>query len=107
MRVIGLTLLDPWITPQLKAIWNDQGLVIFPASTQHREAGVDRIRYDDDGRGNALAVMLTPERFEVRGHPHFTPERVKNMWWKLRDLPEAAQLRNCQLIYQGIPLFSK
>lgn len=99
MRLIGQEQINT-ATGRLKAVWNENGLIIFPVSLQHHQAGTDGIRYAESG-GNALAVLFDRESFEVRGHPDFSDERVRNLWRALQGQPGLERISSCRLIYQG------
>jgi hypothetical protein len=86
---------------QHKALLNDAGIVIFPASTQHATVKAHGISYEDDYRGNALAAVFDAHKFEIRWHRDFSADRVKQLIAELHKLPELAVLRGLSVTYQG------
>lgn len=80
---------------------NDAGVVLFPHSTEHRDATQPGIKYADESRGNALAAMVTPCRIEFRFHRDFSDERVKELARRLLALPELAFARSFVVTYQA------
>ena len=86
---------------QLKALLNETGVVIFPASIQHATIKLPGISYEDDYKGNALAVIFDGQKFEIRGHRDFTEARVKLLVKDLRKHPELGALRAQSVNYQG------
>ena len=86
---------------RLKALLNETGIVIFPASTQHAAIKFRGISYEDDYKGNALAVIFDGQKFEIRGHRDFTEDRVRLLVKTLRNLPELSSLTHQLVTYQG------
>jgi len=86
---------------QHKAVLNESGIVIFPASTQHATVKVQGISYEDDYKGNALAVIFDGQRFEIRWHRDFSADRVKQLVAGLHKLPKLAALKGLLVTYQG------
>lgn len=54
--------------PDIKAIFNNVGILLFPSSNQHREQKAIGLSYEDDSRGNALAAIIRLNAIEVRRH---------------------------------------
>lgn len=105
MQIIGATHLDAALKAkpfcQHKAVFNETGILIFPASAQHATMKADGISYEDDYQGNALAAVFDAHKFEIRWHREFSNERVGILLKKLRENPELSFL-NAQLVtYQG------
>jgi hypothetical protein len=86
---------------QQKALLNEAGIVIFPASTQHATVKVQGISYEDNYRGNALAAVFDANKFEIRWHRDFSADRVKQLVVDLRKLPQLAALTGLTITYQG------
>jgi len=89
---------------QHKAVLNEVGIVIFPASTQHATVKVPGISYEDDYRGNALAVIFDGQKFEIRWHRDFGSDRVKLLVAELLKHSELAVLKRLAVTYQGKPI---
>ena len=89
---------------QLKALLNETGIVIFPASIQHATIKLPGISYEDDYKGNALAVIFDGQKFEIRWHRDFTEARVKLLVKDLRKHPELGALKEQLVTYQGKPI---
>ena len=86
---------------QLKALLNETGIVIFPASIQHATIKLPGISYEDDYKGNALAVIFNGQKLEIRWHRDFTEARVKLLVKDLRKHPELGALKDLSVTYQG------
>jgi len=86
---------------QLKALLNETGIVVFPASIQHAAIKLHGISYEDDYKGNALAVIFDGQKLEIRWHRDFTEARVKLLVNDLRKLPELRALKELSVSYQG------
>src|ERR1022692_4554577 len=89
---------------QLKALLNENGIVIFPTSLQHATIKLHGISYEDDYKGNALAVIFDGQKFEIRWHPDFTETRVKLLLKDLWKHPELGALKELSVTYQGKPI---
>ena len=86
---------------QHKALLNESGMVIFPTSIQHATVKVPGICYEDDYKGNALAVIFDGQKFEIRWHRDFSTDQVKQMVVGLLKLPQLAALKGLSVNYQG------
>ncbi len=89
---------------QFKLLANEAGIVFFPRTTEHRDAGQPGIRYADDSQGNALAAMVSPGSIDFRFHRDFTEQRVVNLMVSLLRLPELEFARTFTITYQASPL---
>lgn len=86
---------------QFKAIFNEKGIIFFPANGLHREQKAQGISYEDGSAGNALAVVISPGRIEIRHHPRFTAERVRGIVHELLRDEKLERLRGFVVTYQG------
>ena len=84
-----------------KLLANDTGVVLFPHTTEHRDATQPGIKYADDSRGNALAAMVKPGRIEFRFHRGFSDERVKKLSERILALPELQFALAATITYQA------
>lgn len=84
-----------------KLLANDNGVVFFPHTTEHRDAMRPGIKYADDSCGNALAAMVKPGRIEFRFHQGFSDERVRQLSRRILVLPELKFAENATVTYQG------
>jgi len=84
-----------------KMLANDSGILLFPHTTEHRDATQPGIKYADDSSGNALAAMVKPGRIEFRYHRQFTDERVKQLAERILTLPELAFAHSFAVTYQA------
>ena len=84
-----------------KLLANDAGVVLFPHTTEHRDATQPGIKYADDSRGNALAAMVKPGRIEFRFHYGFSDERVKTLAERMLALPELQFASGATITYQA------
>ena len=67
------------ILASAKLVFNAQGVIVFPASEQHRDQKAHGISYEDDYAGNALAALLSNQHVEVRFHRNFSDAQVLNI----------------------------
>lgn len=84
-----------------KMLANEVGVVLFPCTTEHRDATQPGIKYDDDSLGNALAAIVKPGRVEFRFHRQFSDERVRRLALRLLELPELEFARSFVVTYQA------
>lgn len=89
-----------------KLLANDNGVVLFPYTTEHRDATRPGIKYEDESKGNALAAMVKPGRIEFRFHRGFSDERVKQLAVRIRALPELGFAESSTVTYQGRTLLA-
>jgi hypothetical protein len=90
-----------------KLIANDVGVVLFPHTTEHRDATQPGIKYAEDSVGNALAAMVKPGVIEFRFHRQFSDDRVQQLAKRILDLPELEFARSFIVTYQARPCFSR
>ncbi len=64
---------------QFKAVFNEKGIIFGTTRVEHKTLRCDGIFYDDEGAGNAVAVIFDGFKFEIRLHPGFSPERVNSI----------------------------
>lgn len=86
---------------QHKALLNETGIVIFPASIQHATIKMHGFSYEDDYKGNALAVIFDGQKFEIRWHRDFSEAKVKLLVMELWKHPELEALKEHPVTYQG------
>src|SRR5580658_9676782 len=84
---------------QYKALMNETGIVIFPASIQHVTIKTHGLSYEDDYKGNALAVIFDGRKFEIRWHREFSEARVKSLVGELLKQPEMPALKEHSVTY--------
>ena len=84
-----------------KMVVNDAGAIFFPSHLEHREQKRDRISYEDNYAGNALAAMFAPGRIEIRYHRNFADARVARLVGKLLSEPILTFMRDWHVTYQG------
>ncbi|MEP3482407.1 MAG: hypothetical protein ABJZ55_24410 [Fuerstiella sp.] len=84
-----------------KLLANDTGVVLFPQTTEHRDATQSGIKYADDSRGNALAAMVKPGRIEFRFHRGFSDDRVRQLAHRMLALPELQFAIGATITYQA------
>jgi hypothetical protein len=100
MRIVGAELLKER-KGSLKFIMNDSGIVLFPATQQHRDVKLSGLSYEDDYRGNAVAGLISENRVEIRFHSAFSDERIRCLWSRFVRIPAIASAQLGQLHYQG------
>lgn len=88
----------------IKAVFNVNGIIFFPVTQEHRSQSGPSISYEDNYKGNALAVMVTAAGFDMRYHQDFTDAQVAALVQSLLQNPELHQLRACAFTYQGRPI---
>ena len=99
MRAIGVQLLEN--TKNLKFVLNENGILFFPTSQQHRDSKIDGLSYEDDYRGNAVAGLITFQHVEIRFHSAFSDDRIRNLWLRVLGISEVAKAELGPLYYQG------
>ncbi|MCS6243877.1 MAG: hypothetical protein H2172_08495 [Opitutus sp.] len=89
--------------PRCKFLLNEEGVVFFPESQQHRSIKVPGLSYEDDYRGNAVAGLLIGDQVEIRFHSAFSDQRISLLWAQVAATVTAAgiNLGPPSLKYQG------
>lgn len=100
MCIVGAELLEER-RGSLKFIMNDSGIVLFPATQQHRDVKSGGLSYEDDYRGNAIAGLITEDRVEIRFHRALSDERIRDLWSPVMRIPEIASAKLGRLYHQG------
>lgn len=85
----------------VKFIMNDEAIMFFPATRQHRDIKAHGLSYEDEHRGNALAGLVTETRVEIRFHGAYSDERIRGIWTRVLATPEVADAGLGPLYYQG------
>jgi len=75
---------------QFKAVFNEKGIIFGTTRIEHKTLRCDGIFYEDEGAGNAVAVIFDGFKFEIRLHPVFSPERVNSI---LKNFDQEARLK--------------
>lgn len=104
MNVYGVESIRPLLDGEgylFKLLANDRGVILFPRSTEHRDATQPGIRYADNSKGNALAAMVKPGRIEFRYHQEFTDEQVRDLSARLLTIPELSFAKSFTVTYQA------
>lgn len=104
MKIYGLDAVEKLLESDgylFKLVANDQGAILFPHTSEHRDVQQPGIRYADDSAGNALAAMVMPGRIEFRFHNSFSDERVRQIIKDLLNRPDLAFAASFTVIYQG------
>ena len=108
MQILGLDYITKLIDAQegfeAKCVFNAHGAIFFSANQQHRDQKAPGISYEDDYKGNALAAMIAPGRFEIRFHRAFTDADVANIVAVIANTDQLAALKNWDFTYQGRPI---
>ena len=99
MIVVGLDVIQGSVPG--KVLLNDDAVVFFPMSRQHREMKSQGLSYEDDYRGNAVAGTFQPGRVDIRFHSQFSDERIRALWSRLLTDPSLSFLHGWELHYQG------
>ncbi|MCR9211538.1 MAG: hypothetical protein NXI28_25215 [bacterium] len=86
---------------QFKLIANEHGVVFFPHTTEHRDAGRPNIKYADNYAGNALAAMVTPGLIEFRFHKAFSDDRVRSIARQILSHPLLEFANGFKVTYQN------
>ncbi len=82
-------------------VFNSNGAIFFPVNKEHRDQKSDRISYEDNYKGNALAAMLTPDKIEIRFHQEYSDTEVALIISALKQQPDMCFLKNWEVTYQG------
>jgi hypothetical protein len=83
-----------------KAVLNSTGVIFFSKAQRHCDTKADGISFEDEG-GNALAVLIMPNKIEIRSHRDFSPERVKELLKRLHGVDELKRLAGLKATYRG------
>lgn len=86
---------------QFKLIANEHGVVFFPLTTEHRDAGRPNIKYVDNYGGNALAAIVTPRLIEFRFHKAFSDDRVHSIAQEILGHPDLDFTVGFKVTYQN------
>ncbi|MCB0337529.1 MAG: hypothetical protein KDD62_14535 [Bdellovibrionales bacterium] len=90
-----------------KALLNDSAISLFRSRTgggsevQHRSHKVGGLSYEDDYKGNALALIVKPGVIEIRYHDRFSDERIASIIKEVKSLPEMEFAKDFRVTYQG------
>ena len=104
MQVFGLDSICSEIQSggyEVKLLANDQAIVFFSRTSEHRDMKVHGLDYEDDSKGNALAAMMSPGRIEFRFHRAFSDARVRQIGMEIVKHPDMAFARDFKITYQG------
>jgi hypothetical protein len=85
----------------LKFLLNEDGIIFFPGTQQHRDLKSHGLSYEDDYCGNAVAGLVLPGRVEIRFHQAFSDDRIRNMWRTVLAIPTLGNAKFGPLFYQG------
>ena len=102
MNVVGTDLVQKEVQQTgyfFKAILNDSGAVFFPGTSEHRTVKRAGLSYEHDYKGNAMAVVVTRGRIEIRNHRDFSVARVATIVNDLLKHPELQCLRGFPVEY--------
>jgi hypothetical protein len=104
MMVFGLPSISPYLAAEgyfVKCVLNSSAAVFFPGTIQHRDVKQERVSYEDDYRGNAMAATITPGMIDVRFHRDYPDEKVRSIFKRLLALTEMEWARGFTVRYQG------
>jgi len=104
MNVIGTELVHEELQQPgyfFKAVLNDFGAAFFPGKAEHRTVKLAGLSYEDDYKGNALAVIVTNGRIEIRNHRDFSAGRVTTIMQALLEHPDLRCLQGFSVQYRG------
>ena len=104
MIVIGVGHIMPLLVQQhfsAKMVFNGHGAIVFSVHQEHRTQTAEKISYEDNYKGNALAAMLAPNKIEIRYHNAFTDARVAIIIAQLKQHPDLYFMVDWNATYQG------
>lgn len=105
MRVTGLDYIRGLVESgegfDAKCVFNQHGAIFFPGHLQHQDQKAEGISYRDNYKGNALAAMVMPGRFEVRYHAGYKDADVAEMVTALARVEGLGFLAEWTVSYQG------
>ena len=89
-----------------KGLLNAQAIAFFVAriaghEVQHRDVKHPELSYEDDYKGNAMALVIKPKKIEIRFHDRFSDSEVGKITKEIKELPELEFARDFQVTYQG------
>jgi hypothetical protein len=90
----------------IKALLNADAISLFKArigksEIQHRSHKIGGLSYEDNYKGNAMAVIIHPGHIEIRYHDQFKDERVDSIIKEVKSLPELEFAKDFRVTYQG------
>jgi len=89
--------------PNLKFLLNEQGILFFPATQQHKSVNAPGLNYEDDYKGNAVAGIVSQTRVEIRFHSAFSDNRIRNLWSQVQAAAQKSDINLSAFVvfYQG------
>lgn len=89
-----------------KGLLNQNAIALFPAvnggrEVQHSETKVGGLSYEENYKGNALALVIKPGIIEIRFHDRFSDDRVGAIVKEVKSLEGLEFARNFKVTYQG------
>ena len=97
MKVLFLSDQQP---PSEKLIINEDAVIFFPATQQHRDVKLLGLN-DEEDCGNCVAGIILVCRIDIRFHKEFSDERIRSLWRLLKAEPQLSFLLDWQLFYRG------
>ncbi len=104
MQVIGIETVQTLIDSGgyvFKIVASDAKAIFFPVTTEHRDAKVEGLSYEENYAGNAIAGMVKFGIIEFRYHRAFSDSRVRLLAERLLSTPECAFASGFAVSYQG------
>ena len=104
MKAIGLETITQDLEKEgyfVKCIVTSSAAVFFLGTIQHRDIKREGVSYEDDYRGNAMAVTITPGMIDIRFHKAYPDDTVKSIFAKLLALPDLNWASAFTVRYQG------
>ncbi|MCB9853443.1 MAG: hypothetical protein H6819_10140 [Phycisphaerales bacterium] len=105
MQIIGLAyirdLIDSGEGFDAKCVFNRSGAIFFPGHLQHQDQKTPGISYKNNYKGNALAAMVMPGRFEIRFHEKYADADVAEIMAAMAGVEGLEFLANWRTTYQG------
>jgi hypothetical protein len=106
-QVLGWDTVQPLLAGvnfSFKAVMNSSGIGFFSHRLQHRDMKFGEIgaaiSYEDDSKGNALAVIFSAGRAEIRLHRSFVRSEVERLVSRVIGTPELGEFaRSCDWFY--------
>jgi hypothetical protein len=86
---------------QIKMVFNENGAIFGPTSTEHKFMKSESISYEENYKGNAMAAMIYDGKIEIRFHSSFGVPVVRRFISSLFRNHSTKGLLGYEVFYQG------
>ena len=104
MKALGIESITQEIAAEgyfVKCIVNSSAAIPLPGTIQHRDVKREGVSYEDDYRGNAMAVTITPGKIDIRFHQNYPDDAMRTIFEGLLWLSDMSWATGFTVRYQG------